>query len=115
MDLTNFRQLFEENIIPVARTNIVGEYIEANGAYEKLIGYSLAELKKLAYPDITPKKWHSIEINHVYKHVFANGQMSYEKEYIHSSGQVIPVWADVYLIKCENNTEAGMWGTFKKQ
>ena len=111
-NLIRFRQLYENNTIPVARTDIAGEYIEVNQAYENLVGYSLDELKQLTYSDITPKRFHSFEHSNVVKKVFQDGETSYDKEYIHKSGRAISVKAHIFLIKNDDESEAGMWGTF---
>lgn len=112
MSIELFQKIYTDNITPVARTNIAGEYLSINSAYEQLTGYTLAELQQLNYADITPQKWHAIENQHVLKEVFAKGETTYEKEYIHKSGEVIAIKAHVYLIKEGGDEEPGMWGTF---
>jgi len=114
MNSNLFQKIYSENKVPVAKTNIAGEYLDVNQAYEELIGYSLAELKRLTYTDVTPKKWHSIELENVLKNVFITGNMAYDKEYTHKSGEIIPIKANVFLIKNEQGLESGMWGTFEK-
>lgn len=114
MSSDTFQQLFDENKIPVARTNIAGEYLTVNKAYESLIGYTLEELQALNYSDITPTKWHATELNYVLKEVFTRGEMAYQKEYIHKSGEIIAINAHIYLLKSEQESESGMWGTFEK-
>lgn len=113
MSLENYQKLFNDNRIPVARTDLAGTYVDVNDAYKKLVGYSLTELQQLTYPDLTPEQWHSLELGLVFKTVFAQGEASYEKEYIRKSGEIIKVKAHVFIIK-DSDGESGMWGTFEQ-
>ncbi|WP_284297598.1 PAS domain-containing protein [Thalassotalea loyana] len=111
-DMKDFEEELKRNRYPVARTDGAGQFIEVNKAYEELTGYTLAELKNLTYRDLTPEKWLVYENNKVIKDVFVNGEMSYDKEYIHKSGKVIPINAQVFLVHSEDEQEQGMWGIF---
>ena len=112
MDLCKYQKLFNENKIPVARTDLAGSYLAVNKAYEELIGYSLQELKQLTYDDITPEKCQIFERDVVFKTVFAIGEAKYEKTYIHKSGKIIQVQAHVFVIN-DSSDGSGMWGTFE--
>ncbi|QOL25073.1 PAS domain-containing protein [Thalassotalea sp. LPB0316] len=111
--MKNFQQELNLNRYPVARTDAAGQFIEVNQAYEALTGYTLAELKQLTYRELTPEKWLVFENHKVIKDVFTVGEISYDKEYIHKSGKVIPVHAQVFLFKNEQSNEKGMWGIFQ--
>lgn len=113
MHTTLFQQTFDSSDIAVARTDAAGHFIEVNSAYEQLIGYTLAELKYISYHELTPEKWLVFENQKVIKEAFCKGDVGYEKEYIHKSGEVIAIKAHIYRISGENGIEPGMWGTFQ--
>jgi PAS domain S-box-containing protein len=86
-----FRSLFDNSTYGISITDLYGNLIDANGALLKLLGYTLEELKKKTFSQITPKKWHKMEKD-VIKHVQKKGfSKEYEKEYIKKNGEVIPV------------------------
>ena len=48
-----WRAVFENSAIGVALTDLCGRFIAVNRAYEKMVGYTEEELRKLAFLDIT--------------------------------------------------------------
>jgi formate hydrogenlyase transcriptional activator len=52
-----WRAVFEKSAIGVALTDINGQFLVVNRAYEALLGYSEDELRKLSFFDITPEEF----------------------------------------------------------
>src|SRR6202035_4521982 len=48
-----WRAVFDNSAIGVALTDLSGRFIAVNRAYEKMVGYTEEDLRKLAFLDIT--------------------------------------------------------------
>ncbi len=69
-----------------------GRLENCNLAFSKLTGYSLAELKKINWNKVlTPSKWNDHETTILKQLTSENKVVTYEKEYIHKKGSIIPV------------------------
>jgi PAS domain S-box-containing protein len=87
-----FRSLFETSRDGIATVDMSGRILEANPAYQKMLGYSLDELKCLTFRDLTPAAWREMEEKVVQEHILPSGESEeYEKEYIRKDGSVFPV------------------------
>ncbi|MBT5037417.1 MAG: PAS domain-containing protein [Rhodospirillaceae bacterium] len=87
-----FRTLFDSTTIGVTITRADGSYVLTNGAYQRLVGYSAAELQQLGWPDIS----HPGEVERIKSDIQAmvNGEkhdITFEKQFLHKSGGI--VWA----------------------
>jgi len=111
--MCNFDNHFNNNHTPVARTDAAGNFLQVNSTYEKLTGYTFDELQQMTYRDITPEKWLVFENQQVIRELFTQGEVVYDKEYIHKSGKVIPIKAHIFRINTNNETKSGMWGIFR--
>ena len=97
------KMLFSSTPIGLALTNLSGDLTEVNIAYANIIGYSIEEVLKLSYWDITPEKYKNQE-NKQLESLNKNGVYGpYEKEYIHKSGKLIPVRLQGKIIEREGN------------
>ena len=108
-----FKTELKNNNVPVARTDAAGQFVEVNSAYESLTGYSFAELKELTYRELTPEKWLVFENSKVIKEAFVTGEASYEKEYIHKSGEILPITANIFVYEGDTSPDEGLWGIFE--
>jgi PAS domain S-box-containing protein len=52
-----WRAVFEKSAIGVALTDVNGRFLAVNRAYEKMLGYSEEELRKLSFFDVTPEEF----------------------------------------------------------
>ncbi len=105
-----YRQLYENMIESFALVDMKGNILDMNPAFEKLIGYSREELKKMSYKDITPEKWWPIEHKLIYEQVIPKGYSdNYEKEYIRKDGKIIPVELHIFILKDDRGENIGMW------
>ena len=82
-----------------------------NEAYQKMLGYEPAELRKLSYVELTPEKWHAFEADLVERQIVQKGYSDfYEKEYRRKDGTIISVELRALLIRDEAGNPYGMWG-----
>lgn len=110
----DFEMHFNNEEYAVAATDAKGNVISANQHFQKLTGYTLDELKALAYQDITPEYWMIYENQMVIKHAFSQGHAYYQKEYIHRTGEIIPIEIDVYLLDEQTFGVSGIWAKVKR-
>jgi len=93
-----------------ASVDMTGRIIECNTAFQKMLGYSKEEIFKLTYNDITPEKWHTLELGILEKQVLKRGYSdNYEKEYRHKDGSIFPVELRTYLVNGADGNPTGMW------
>jgi PAS domain S-box-containing protein len=106
-----YRNLYKSMMEAFARTDMEGNIIEFNKQYLDMLGYTEDEIKKLKYTDITPKKWHEMEMKIKEEQVLKRGYSDvYEKEYIKKDGTVFPAELRTFLLKDDDGVPNGMWG-----
>ncbi|MEZ5447271.1 MAG: EAL domain-containing protein [Gammaproteobacteria bacterium] len=91
MSEEKLRALFEMSPLGIARNAMDGTFIEANAAFLKIVGYSLEELNRLTYWDLTPKEYAQMEARQLESLETTSRYGPYEKEYVDSSGRRVPV------------------------
>lgn len=105
-----YRALYESSMDGIASCDMEGNFTGANQAYLDMLGYTLEELKKLTYQQVTPAKWHETYEEVVKSQIDARGYSDeYEKEHIKKDGTVIPVSMRGWLIRDETEEPTGMW------
>ncbi|MBI4295954.1 MAG: PAS domain S-box protein, partial [Chloroflexi bacterium] len=106
-----YRSLFESSLDGIAFTDLDGHIRFANTAYQKMLGYTMGELRETTYQQLTPARWHEMEATIVHDQILARGYADvYEKEYIRKDGTVFPIALRVWLIRDESGQPTGMWG-----
>jgi PAS domain S-box-containing protein len=106
-----YQTLFDTSREGIAFVDLHGRIEMANQAFLDMLGYTLDEVRKLTYKDITPEKWAALEANIVDNKVMKEGYSGeYEKEYIHKDGSVFPVQLRVWLIRDERREPLRMLG-----
>ncbi|MDO9559161.1 MAG: PAS domain S-box protein [Syntrophales bacterium] len=90
--------LSEEIPFAVVLTDAEGNVLEANSRYQQMTGYTLDELRRLTYQQLTPKKWHQPEAAFV---TVANTvpYVTFEKKYLKKDGHAVPISLTGWLIK----------------
>ncbi len=89
--------------------DMTGKFKDSNMAYQRMVGYSQAELSELIYADITPVKWHPNE-KAIIEKILLNGHSGvYHKEYIKKDGTVFPVELSTFLVTSSTGVNEGMW------
>ncbi len=106
-----YRSLIETALDGYVMTDMQGNILDCNKAYLDMLGYTMEEIKNLAYQDITPQKWHQME-EEIVKGPFMARDYSdaYEKEYIKKDGGVISISIRIHLIRDEQGMPLAMWG-----
>ncbi len=105
-----YRQLYESSLDGIVSTDMQGVFQECNAAYEKMLGYSIEELRRLDYKQLTPQTWHAWERDLVAERIIGQGHSGlYEKEYIRKDGTVFPIELSAHLIRDEAGKPIGMW------
>jgi PAS domain S-box-containing protein len=83
---------------------------DANESFQQMVGYSMEELTKLTYTDITPVKWHRHETGEIMQQILNKGYSEiYEKEYRRKDGTILPVELRTILVKNNGGENEGMW------
>ena len=104
------RALFEHSSDGIATVDMKGRIIEANKAYLEMLGYTLEEVRNLAYSQLTPEKWHDFEHDLLNTQLVSRGYCDeYEKEYIRKNGSVFPVSIRMWLLRDEAANPTGLW------
>jgi PAS domain S-box-containing protein len=89
-----------------------GKYIEVNTAYEKMVGYTIEELRAMKSSKITPQKWHKLEEEQL-RIVKEKGFHTYEKEYKRKDGTVFPVQVTAWIVNDANGNFIALGGFSK--
>jgi PAS domain S-box-containing protein len=100
-----WRNLFENAPVGIGLLDRQGRFVAANPAYQKLVGYSEAELQSLTPADISLEEDRGI--TEAVIAALANGQPRverYEKRYRHKDGGVIWVELSTFLIPVAGGT-----------
>ena len=106
-----YRELFESNVDGIIVTDLEGNILKVNPTYEKMLGYSIEELRHLSYQQLTPARWHESEAHIVREQVFEHGYSDeYEKEYTRKDGSIFPISIRVWLSVDKQGRPQGMWG-----
>lgn len=104
------RELFQTSMDGIVLTDMQGRILDANPSYLNMLGYTMREIRKMTYHQITPKKWHKFESEIVREQFIKRGYSDeYEKEYISKPGVVFPISIRGWLVKDEKGCPAGMW------
>jgi two-component system cell cycle sensor histidine kinase/response regulator CckA len=109
-----YRQLHESLMDAFCRVDMSGRFIECNGAYMNMLGYTEEEIRSLTYADITPVRWHPVEARIIDQQVLSRGYSDvYEKEYRRKDGTLLPIELRTILLKDETGRPSSMWGIIR--
>jgi PAS domain S-box-containing protein len=94
-----FRQLFDTSPDGIAISNLNGRILNANKVFCTLLNYSVNEISKLHFQDITPDKYDNMELNFI-QNAITGGAASekFEKEYISRNNILIPVAITCWIL-----------------
>jgi PAS domain S-box-containing protein len=108
------RILFESIVDPFAQIDMTGRFVATNEAYRNMLGYSESELASMTFRDVTPERWHSFEEDIIQRQVLSRGYSdTYEKEYRHKNGTILPVELRAILQRDAGGAPLNMWGIVK--
>jgi PAS domain S-box-containing protein len=107
---SRYRRLHESMTDAFAQVDLNGKIVEANKAFESMLGYSQEELRQLSYRDLTPECWHAAETRIITEQVLTRGHSDvYEKEYRRKNDSIIPVELRTFLLADDAGQPSGMW------
>ena len=94
-----FKSIFENAVIGIVFKDINGKVLLVNKAFEKLIGYSINEIKGKNIESFTYKKDLNKE-NEIFNHAMAEKKENYsfEKRYVHKNNSTVFVEISVSII-----------------
>lgn len=105
-----YRMLFESSRDGIVFTDMDGRIQQVNAAYEEMTGYTLEELRKVTYQQLTPARWHEGEASVVRDQILTRGYSGeYEKEYRRKDGSILPVSLRAWLVRETAGQALGMW------
>jgi two-component system, cell cycle sensor histidine kinase and response regulator CckA len=110
-----FRELYEGSRDGIVFMGEDREIIDSNETFQKMVGYSHDELQNVTAWDLTPKKWHEWESTEIIENQLKNRGYSetYQKEYIHKSGRIIPVEITTYRFEDLAEGDICYWGAVR--
>jgi PAS domain S-box-containing protein len=94
-----WRAIFETSAIGVALMDMDTRFIAANSAYQKMLGYTEAELRSLTSLDVTHEDYHHLNLKQIedLKHG-TKSQFQIEKQYKRKDGSSVWVKNNVSLV-----------------
>ena len=105
-----YRRLHESMTDAFVSVDMAGRILDFNPAYQRMLGYPPAELRRLSYLELTPPQWHDFEARIVQEQVLPHGYSGvYEKEYRRRDGTRFPVELRTFLIRDEQEQPVAMW------
>ncbi len=107
-----YRTFFNTSPDGIAITTLDGKILDANQAYQNMLGYTLEELKELNYQQFTPTKWHEAEAKQI-KAFMNAGYGTFEKEYIRKDGTIFPVSLTAWLIRDKQGNPSKIGAFFR--
>lgn len=102
LKLKNF---FDIAPVGIALNDMQGKFIEVNQEFSRFTGYSIEELNKLSYWELTPDDYLAQEQIQLDSLAKKNAFGPYEKEYIHKNGRRYPVLLNGVKITGENGKD----------
>lgn len=88
----NYADIVRKAPLGIAIGYADGRLERPNQAFADLVGYTIDELKEVDWNEkLTPENWRNIEAKHLETLSPDNNSITYEKEYIHKDGSLIPV------------------------
>ncbi|MFI5379251.1 MAG: PAS domain S-box protein [Tepidisphaerales bacterium] len=109
-----YRRLHETMTDCFVEVDMAGRIRAVNSSYLQMLGYTLEEVCRLHYEDLTPPRWHDFERHIVDTQILPQGYSEvYHKEYIRKDGTIFPVELRTYLLKDDQGRPEGMWAVVR--
>jgi len=111
---SKYRGLYMQMLDAFIRTDMAGTIIEANEAFLTLTGYTMPELNKMNFLDITPLRFLVVEQEILESQILKRGYSDlYQKEYIRKDGTVVPVELRTHLEVDKQGQPVSMWAIIR--
>jgi PAS domain S-box-containing protein len=103
-----YRMLFETSPDGIAITDLEGHLVDANQAFQNMVGRELDELRGMTYQQLTPEEWQELEAERVVARTRAGGYEVFEKEYLRKDGTRFPVSLTGWAITDKHGQPEGL-------
>jgi two-component system sensor histidine kinase UhpB len=111
---SKYRGLYMQMLDAFIRTDMDGTIIEANEAFLTLTGYTMPELNKMNFRDLTPLSFLVVEQDILESQILKRGYSDlYQKEYIRKNGAVVPVELRTHLEVDKQGRPVSMWAIIR--
>jgi len=105
-----FRGLYDSVRDGILANDVSGRILECNKAFENMVGYSLEELRKMRWQDITAPRTLELEEGIVKEQMLKKGHSGYvEKEYIRKDGSLVPVEVSASVVRGTEGKPDMIW------
>ncbi|MFB3922189.1 MAG: sigma 54-interacting transcriptional regulator [Terriglobia bacterium] len=94
-----WRAVFEKSAMGVAMTAKDGRFLDVNPAYERMLGYTREDLRRLTFFDVTPEEFRASNSS-LSTELWAGdiGQYQFEKPYLRKGGGLVWVRVNASLV-----------------
>ena len=104
-----YRRLYETTQDGIMARDVLGNMIDCNIAYAKMLGYSKKELKNLSVQELIPEKWLE-ERKKIVKKILQTGRsIVFEREYRRKDGSVFPASVRTWRLTDGKGKVVGVW------
>ena len=104
-----FRGIYESSLDSIVYANLDGRFADFNRAFERLTGYTRAELLNgMHYDDLTPEEYREKGREFIERMLKTGEPQEYEKEYFRKDGTRVSVALSIFLVQDGNGKPAGM-------
>jgi two-component system sensor kinase FixL len=94
--------------------DVSGRIYDCNRAFENMVGYSLDELRKMKYQDITPEQYRELEDRITREEMLERGSSGYlQKEYVRKDGSRVPVEVAASIAKGTGGRPDMIWAVIR--
>ncbi len=104
-----YRRLFETTQDGIMARDFIGQMINCNKAYAKMLGYSKKELKNLAVQNLLPEKWIGPREKIVSKVLQTGHSILFEREYKRKDGSIFPASVRTWRLTDGKGKVVGVW------
>ena len=104
-----YRRLFDTTRDGIMARDTVGNMIDCNVAYAKMLGYSKKELRNLSVQELLPEKWHKEREKFVRRVLQTGRSILFEREYVGKDGSVFPASVRTWRLYDGRNNVIGSW------
>lgn len=105
-----YYQLYERMMDGLVFMQMDGKLLQFNETFRQMLGYGFDELQRFTNKDVTPEKWHSLEVSLITTQLLPHGNSTiYEKEFRRKNGEIFPVEVRLILLKDIHDNPMGIW------
>jgi PAS domain S-box-containing protein len=116
-----YRRLHQTMRDAFVQMDMSGRIVDANDAFQQMLGHEKNALLSMKEADLTPPKWRASVAKIVSEQVLPLGRSEvFEKEYLRADGSRFPAELRTFLITDDSHNPIGMWSivrdvTLRKQ